>query len=77
MSIAGRPDEARARERGVRVARFSAQISADLLGTVARLIEEGQVRVTVGATFPLSEARQAQELSQSGHGRGRIILRIG
>ena len=77
VSVAGRPDEARARERDVRVARFSAQISADLLGTVARLIDEGQVRVTVGATFPLGEARQAQELSQGGHGRGRIILQIG
>jgi NADPH:quinone reductase-like Zn-dependent oxidoreductase len=31
----------------------------------------------VGATFPLSEAANAQELSQSGHGRGRIILHIG
>jgi len=74
VSIAGQADEAQARERDVRTARFSAQISGDLLGAFARLIDEGQVTVTVGATFPLGEARQAQELSQGGHGRGRIIL---
>ena len=77
VSIVGQPDEAQAHERGVRAVRFSAQISSDLLGTFARLIDEGQVTVTVGATFPLSEARQAQDLSQGGHSRGRIILQIG
>jgi len=77
VSIAGQADEVQARERDVRTARFSAQISGDLLGAFARLIDEGQVTVTVGATFPLGEARQAQELSQGGHGRGRIILQIG
>jgi NADPH:quinone reductase-like Zn-dependent oxidoreductase len=32
--------------------------------------------VTIGATFPLSEAAKAHKLSQTGHGRGRIILRV-
>ena len=31
---------------------------------------------SIAATFPLSEAAKAQELSQRGHGRGRIILHI-
>jgi NADPH:quinone reductase-like Zn-dependent oxidoreductase len=30
----------------------------------------------VGKVFPLAQARQAQELSQTGHGRGRIVLQI-
>lgn len=77
VTVAGRPDEARARALDVRASWFSAATSGDLLTTVARLIDEGQVRVTVGATFPLGEARQAQELSRGGHGRGRIILQIG
>ena len=76
VSIAGQPDEIKASELGVRTARFSAQANTDLLNTLARLIDEGQVKVQVGHTFPLSEAAQAQELSEKGHGRGRIVLHI-
>jgi NADPH:quinone reductase-like Zn-dependent oxidoreductase len=60
----------------VRIANFSAQFNTDLLNTFARLIDEGQVKVHVSHTFPLSEAVQAQELSEKGHGRGRIVLHI-
>ena len=76
VSTAGQPDEVKARELGVRTASFSAQVTSELLSTFAQLISEGQVKAIVGATFPLSEAGKAQELSQSGHGRGRIILHI-
>ena len=76
VSIAGQPDEAKAREFGVRAARFSAQVTSELLSTFAQLIEQGQVKPVVGATFLLSEAGKAHELSQSGHGRGRIVLHI-
>ncbi len=76
VSIAGRPDEAKAREAGVHTANFSAQVTSELLTTFAQLIDAGQIKTVVGATFPLSEAGKAQDLSQSGHGRGRIILSI-
>jgi NADPH:quinone reductase-like Zn-dependent oxidoreductase len=76
VTVAGMPDEARAQELGVRTARFSAQASSELLATFARLISDGEIKVIVGATFPLNEAGKAQELSQQGHGRGRIILQI-
>ena len=74
VTIAGQPDEAKARELDARTARFSAQVSTELLNTFAQLIGEGQVKVFVGETFPLSEANKAQKLSESGHGRGRIVL---
>jgi NADPH:quinone reductase-like Zn-dependent oxidoreductase len=76
ITIAGMPDEARAQEVGVRTARFSAQVSSELLATFARLITDGEIKAVVGPTFPLNEAGRAQELSQQGHGRGRIILQI-
>lgn len=76
VSIAGQPDEAKARELGIRTARFSAEVNTELLNTFAKLIDDCSVKVVIGATFPLSEAAKAQELSQSGHGRGRIILHI-
>jgi NADPH:quinone reductase-like Zn-dependent oxidoreductase len=77
VTAAGQPDEGKARELGVHIApRFSTEVTSELLSTFAQLIDAGQVKVVVGATFPLSEAGKAQELSQGGHGRGRIILHI-
>ena len=76
VTIAGQPAEEKAKERDVRVARFSASVSAELLQTFAQLIDEGLVKVVVAATFPLQDAAKAHELSQSGHGRGRIVLHV-
>ena len=50
--------------------------SPDTLKQVSELIEAKQLKPVVGELFPLAEARQAHELSQTGHGRGRIILNI-
>ena len=60
---------------GVR-AMTSARASADRLGQISELLESKQITPVVGAVFPLAEARQAHELSQTGHGRGRIVLHI-
>ncbi|GHO51197.1 NADP-dependent oxidoreductase [Ktedonospora formicarum] len=76
ITIAGQPDEAQAQARSVSASFFAGHPSADLLGTFACLIDAGQLRTSIAATFPLSEAHKAHELSQSGHGRGRIILRV-
>jgi len=50
--------------------------SPDRLQQISELIESKQLKPVIGAVFLLGEARQAQELSQTGHGRGRIILKI-
>lgn len=76
VTIAGQPPEEKVRERDVRVASFSAQVSSELLHTFAQLIDEGQVKVFIAEKFPLSQTQQAHERSQHGHGRGRIVLHI-
>jgi NADPH:quinone reductase-like Zn-dependent oxidoreductase len=76
VTIAGQPPEEKVRERGVHVARFSAQVSSDLLSTFANLIDMGEVKVAVGAVFSLRDVGQALELSKSGHGHGRIVLHV-
>ena len=50
--------------------------SSERLQTIAQLIDEGRVKVTLGRICPLREASLAYELSQSGHGRERIVLHI-
>ena len=76
VTIAGQPDEKKANELGIHTSGFSAQVSSELLSTFAQLVNEGQLKTTVGATFPLGDAGKAHKLSQSGHGRGRIVLHI-
>lgn len=46
------------------------------LEEIARLIERGQVRPLVDRVLDLSEVGQAHERLESGHGRGKIVLRV-
>ena len=46
------------------------------LREIAGLVDAGTLKLTVSQTLPLAEARKAQELSQSGHVRGKIVLNV-
>jgi len=48
----------------------------DELARIADLVVSGKVKVKVQTVLPLSEARKAQEQSQSGHARGKIVLEV-
>jgi NADPH:quinone reductase-like Zn-dependent oxidoreductase len=62
--------------RGLRGAHAAAQPGNDVLSRVAGLVDEGKLRPDVGTILPLREARQAHELIQTGHTRGKIVLRV-
>ncbi|MGD3106989.1 NADP-dependent oxidoreductase [Streptomyces sp. YGL11-2] len=42
----------------------------------ARLAVEGKLAVAVAGTFPLAEAAAAQQVSEAGHARGKLILTV-
>jgi NADPH:quinone reductase-like Zn-dependent oxidoreductase len=46
------------------------------LSLIAKLVASGQVKVNVETVLPLRDARKAQELSQTGHARGKIVLKV-
>jgi putative PIG3 family NAD(P)H quinone oxidoreductase len=52
------------------------EIVADVLANVWPMIENGQVRPIIGAEFPVSEARAAHELLESGEVAGKVLLRV-
>ncbi len=70
------PSQDTAKARGVRAAGMRVAPSAALLTEIAGLLDEGRVKAVVGRVFPLAEAGQAQELSEHGHVRGKIVLRV-
>lgn len=46
------------------------------LAFLGQLADRGQLRPTIARTFPLSDAAEAQALSEEGHVRGKIVLEV-
>jgi len=77
LSIVSPPDEDTAKQYGI-TARFErGNINGVRLEEIAGLIDVGKLRVVVDKEFPLSDAANAHELSETGHARGKIILNVG
>lgn len=73
VSVAGRLTPEMGQAHGVRAMSAGRAAPANL-GEISKLFDSKQITPVVGTIFPLAEARQAHEKSQTGHGRGRIVL---
>src|SRR5437870_1161157 len=76
VSLVQPPSEEKAKELGVRAAIIGAQPNGAQLTEIAKIIDSGKLAPTIDRILPLSEARRAHELSQSGHTHGKIALRV-
>jgi NADPH:quinone reductase-like Zn-dependent oxidoreductase len=76
VGVAAQASAKTAEQHGVRAGTAMAQPTTQLLVQIAELIDAGTVRAQVGQVFPLDEAGRAQGLSETGHGRGRIVLHL-
>lgn len=76
VSIIGQPSEEKARQRGVRTARILVRPDGAQLAEIGSLIDAGKVKPVVTEVLPLTEAAKAHEMSQTGHTRGKIVLRV-
>lgn len=77
VSIVGAPDSAKCAAAGVRCTAMLVKPSGTQLAEIAALIQSGAIRPEVGATFAMSDAAKAHELSASGSTpRGKIVLEI-
>jgi alcohol dehydrogenase len=70
------PDDRLLREREIRGRFFRMQRDSLELAKLADLIDRGTLKARVKQIFPLSLAREAQELSQAGKAHGKIVLRV-
>src|SRR6266478_7219742 len=75
VSIVQPPSQELATKYGVRALFYGGHPSSSNLAEIARLIDDGKVKTVVETVLPLTEARRAHELSQSGHARGKIVLK--
>jgi NADPH:quinone reductase-like Zn-dependent oxidoreductase len=76
VTIAAEAPTEAAKAQGARAEAFSSRSDPQQLARIAGLIAAGEVHVELAETFPLSKVRQAHELSESGHTRGKIVLSL-
>jgi NADPH:quinone reductase-like Zn-dependent oxidoreductase len=77
VTIAGPPPEEAARQRGVRAELLINSPKPEQLTRIAELVAGGDVHVEIAEAIPLAEVKRAHELSESGHVRGKLVLRLG
>jgi NADPH:quinone reductase-like Zn-dependent oxidoreductase len=77
VTIAGRPDDNMAQPRGIRATSVGpASEAAGFLRQLGDLLQSGEIKPYVGKVLLLDQAAQAQALSETGHGRGHIVLHV-
>lgn len=77
VTVVGSADADVAAKRGVRTASIRrAPETRQYLDELGALVAAGAVKPEIQRVFPLDEAADAQAASETGHGRGRILLHI-
>lgn len=69
-------DESAAKRAGIRAVQVIMKRNATDLEELARLVEKGALKPRLGQMMNLSEAREAQELSETGKTHGKLILKV-
>jgi NADPH:quinone reductase-like Zn-dependent oxidoreductase len=76
VSIVSPPSAESAVANGVRQAFVFTQPNAAQLAEIAKLVDAEKLKAIVETVLPLSDATRGQELSERGHTRGKIVLRV-
>lgn len=71
-SVLGKPKEAEGKD--IRVEAFMATADASLLRQMADAVRDGKLTIPIAKTMKLSEASEAQELSERGAVGGKLLL---
>jgi NADPH:quinone reductase-like Zn-dependent oxidoreductase len=69
-------DEAAFKEKGVRITGMFTQSRRKDLEDIAQLVDEGFVRPVIYKILPLENAEEAHRISEDGHVRGKIVLKV-
>lgn len=78
VSIAGKPDEEKAKERGIQVKSLWLKPNGKQLAELGKLMKKGEVKSYIGHKFPFTAQglRDAHDLSASHHAKGKIVIEI-
>lgn len=78
VSLVQDPDEEKMEEYGVEAIRFAMQPTGERLKSLAELMEKEELIPIVSKTYPFTEEglREAHEQSESGHTRGKLVVKV-
>jgi NADPH:quinone reductase-like Zn-dependent oxidoreductase len=79
LSIVGMPSPQACGERKIRCPNpddNEPEHAGERLGSIGKLYDSGQLKMTLQTVLPLEQAGKALELSEAGHTRGKIVLRV-
>lgn len=76
ISLVESPSKEKSRQFGVCGMMCRVQPDGAQLSKIAKLIDTEKLKPVIDRILPLSEAKRAHELSQNGHLRGNIVLRV-
>jgi NADPH:quinone reductase-like Zn-dependent oxidoreductase len=76
VSLLGPPDQAELDRHGIRGSALGVEPNSAELAEIANLIDQKKIKVTVSQTYPLTEAAKAEEQADTGHTRGKIVLKV-
>jgi len=71
-SVLGTPEAAKGRD--IHVEAFMVQPDATRLGHMAQAVARGRLEIPIAQRFRLSEAAAAQQLAETGHVTGKVLL---
>lgn len=76
VSIIQPPFEGHFRQRGVMPSYVFVRPDGEQLEELAEMVDNGRLAVELQEVLPLEEAARAHELSEGGHVRGKLVLRV-
>jgi NADPH:quinone reductase-like Zn-dependent oxidoreductase len=76
VSTVGGANAELAAQAGIRGVNMGQERSAADLSELAALVAHGDVKPRMGPAFRLEEAREAQDASQQGRAKGKILLKV-
>jgi NADPH:quinone reductase-like Zn-dependent oxidoreductase len=76
VSLIGPPDKTELDKHGIRGAALGVEPNSSELAEIANLIDQKKIKVTVSQTYPLADAAKAEEQADTGHTRGKIVLKV-
>jgi NADPH:quinone reductase-like Zn-dependent oxidoreductase len=76
VSMLGQPDEALAQKHEVTAIEQFTQVTTERLNRLAELIDSGRIKIRIDKMFSLNKGKEAFQLAEEGHPKGKVILEI-
>jgi NADPH:quinone reductase-like Zn-dependent oxidoreductase len=76
VALSANVDKTQLEKYGIRGTSLVVQNNGDELAQIGKLIDEKRIKVIVSETFPLADASKAEAKADTGHARGKIVLKV-